>query len=91
MKNIIEKMYYGQLSGWERKRRWTENDEKSDKQLEHLYEAFSEEQKKLFEEFYNADGVVLSEKEAEGYELGFKTGFWLALELCDFSPDDNAK
>ena len=56
--------------------------------MERLYETFSGEQKKLFEEFYEVDGLVLGEKEADAYTVGFKTGFFLALELFDFFLDD---
>lgn len=85
-KEIIKNLYYGWIDESERKRERTERDEEEYKAYEALYATFTEEQKALFEEFYVCNCGVIAQLEEQAYAQGVKTGFWLALELYDFSP-----
>lgn len=86
MKDILKNLYNGFLNESERSRKRTETDEKMDGAYEAMYKTLTEEQKRLFEEFYFYSGGVLGEQEEEAYVRGFKTGAWLVFELFDFSP-----
>ncbi len=84
MKNIIESMFYGEINEAERK-----FNVKLSKEWERVFEVFekslTEEQRELFDKYYIEDGAHIGEIERERYEQGFKTGFWLAMQLADFS------
>ncbi len=84
MKNIIESMFYGEINEAERKL-----NVKLSQEWEKVFEAFekslTEEQRELFDKYYIEDGAHIGEIERERYEQGFKTGFWLAMQLTDFS------
>ncbi len=85
-KEILKNLYYGWINESERKREWTERNEEEDKAYEALYATFTEEQKELFDEFDLCNCGVVGQLQEQAYAQGIKTGFWLAFELCDFSP-----
>ena len=82
MKDIIESIFYGEVNEAERKLRV-----ELPKEWKSTFDAFektlTEEQKELFDKYYIEDGAHIGAIERERYEQGFKTGFWLAMQLVD--------
>lgn len=86
MNNIIKRLYNGQIHDSEQdasKLYQTEEFKEFGKRLEELQASFNEEQKQLFREYELAYGLFSCIVEDEVYTNGFKTGFWLAVELTD--------
>lgn len=84
MKNIIEAMFYGEINEAERKTKVERS-----KGLDNAFDAFEKtldkRQAELFDKYYMQEGLYMGEVERERYEQGFKTGFWLAMRMMDFS------
>ena len=85
MKKIIEHIYYGLINESERHVEKTEYDEIAIERREALLNSLTEQQKQLFEDFYESNCLHFGEMEKSAYERGFKTGIWLGLEVSDFS------
>lgn len=84
MKNIIESMFYGEINEAERKLNVKLSKEWA-KAFESFEKSLTEEQRELFDKYYVEDGAHIGEIERERYEQGFKRGFWLAMQLINFS------
>lgn len=85
MKDIITKLYYGDLQESEVQNKTNEKAEKAERQAaEALFATFNDEQKRLFDAFYEALMGTLSEDKAHTYKRGMQMGFWLGLELYNF-------
>ncbi len=77
-------MFYGEINEAERKTKVGRS-----KGLDDAFDAFektlTKEQAALFDKYYIEDGSYMGEIERGRYEQGFKTGFWLAMQLANFS------
>ena len=89
MKDILKKMYYGNLNESERPLKGlyqSEEFKKMNECYEKLMKSLTKEQKDLFEEYYESNlGVECMEKECL-YENAVKTGICIGLEMMDFEP-----
>ena len=86
MKSIIDLMYEGEINEAEREIEGTEYDQEEDERREALVRTLTKEQEKLFDKFCEASCMYYGVMEKRAYERGLKTGVWLGIELCDFSP-----
>ena len=85
MKDIITKFYYGDLQESEFQNKTNKKMEEAERQAaEMLFATFNEEQKRLFDVFYEALMGNLSDDKAHTYKRGMQMGFWLGLELYNF-------
>ncbi len=89
MGSILLDLYYGNLCEAERSVKDlqdTKEYKKMDKSYEKLMECLSEEQKKLFNEFYDNHTIYDCIERERIYVNGVKVGMCLGLELRDFDP-----
>ena len=89
-KDIIKCIFYGGLAESERGTKEfqdTEEFRKRNEAYDKMEATFSEEQRKLFEEYYFWDGGCFNLQIERAYANGLKTGVWLAAELADFQPE----
>ena len=84
MKNIIEAMFYGEINEAERKTK-VERSKELDVAFDAFEKTLDKKQIELFDKYYLEDGLYMGEIERERYEQGFKTGFWLAVQLSNFT------
>ena len=84
MKDIIEAMFYGEINESMRKTK-AEPSQESKSAYDEFAKALNDEQLELFDKYYLEEGLYLGTIEKERYEQGFKTGFWLAMQLKEFS------
>ncbi len=89
MRNVLKSLYYGELGEFNRpisQLQKSEEFKKMDFAYDKLMKSLSEEQKKLFEEYFHCEALyTLLEKERD-FLNGVKLGMCLALELVDFEP-----
>ena len=90
MKNVIQRLYYGQLreienTGKELPKR---NSVARDKAYKLLTESFSEEQKKLFSAWEDTYGEQLCDTAEAAYIRGFKTGALFGIEIYQSRDDE---
>ena len=88
-KNVLDELYYGNINESERflgkiseTKEYKQYQERADK----LIASLSEEQQKLFNEYFFASGGYESVLLKRTYANGVKLGMALALELVDFDP-----
>lgn len=89
MKDVLRHLYNGELNEAERKVTdlyETEEYKQSNESYERLAGTFSQEQSKLFEEYFEKNGLYTAKVMEEIYANGFKTGMLLAFEVADFEP-----
>ena len=89
MKNVLSDLYYGRLNEMERdtkKLQETNEYKQYDECYKKLTATFTEEQAKIFEEYFEWEAVYTGLVKERGYKNGVKLGIWLAFELMDFEP-----
>ena len=89
-KDILQLIFYGQLNESERSMEEFVNRRETKachEAYEKLFATFSEEQKKLFEEYYCCQGGYEGLHLERTYANGFKAGFWLAVQTLDFDDE----
>ena len=84
MKKIIEALFYGEINEADRKRR-TKHSGEEQEAYDRFEESLTKAQGELFDKYYIENAEYISETENEIFERGVKIGFWLAVELFDFS------
>ncbi|MBQ7226850.1 MAG: hypothetical protein IJX05_00445 [Clostridia bacterium] len=86
--NILNELYHGNINESARSIKDLQNTEeykRMDESYKKLQEALTNEQKTLFEEFYDHDGDFVGLENERSYANGVRTGMLLALSLLDFS------
>lgn len=83
-KSIIDAIACGEINEWDGKYERTKEDEEAEKAMDALENTFSEEQKRLFERYFETTMAIAAKQESYYYARGFKTGVWLGLEISDF-------
>ena len=89
MKNILSRLYYGEVNDSNQSVKdlqHTEEYKSYAAALEKLTATFSEEQEDLFETYFECDGNYTGIEKERIYANGVKTGMCLALSLLDFEP-----
>ena len=86
MKNILQRLYYGEL--YESENIIQEKSTQCPKQQERTLKAYdifmqtlSKEQKEMFEQWQNLDGLDWSDSVEAAYLRGFKIGMLIAIEV----------
>ena len=82
MKSIIEQIYYGNISEFDRRRVV-----KSDEELQAydaIYDRRNAEEKVLFDKFEETLSMNYGEELRATFERGFKMGARMALEIAEF-------
>lgn len=85
MKNTIKRLYNGQIRDNEKdasKLYQTQEFKELGERLDELQSSFSDEQIRLFREYELAYGAFCAIMDDEIYANGFRTGFWLAIDLA---------
>lgn len=93
-KDVLDELYYGNINESERllgKISETEEYKEYCQTADKLIATLSEEQQKLFDEFFLASGGYESVCMKRTYKNGVKLGMALALELLDFDPRFQSK
>lgn len=83
MKSIIEQIYYGNISEFDRRRVL-----KSDEELQAydaIYDRLNAEEKILFDKFEEILSMNYGEELRETFERGFKMGARMAIEVAEFN------
>lgn len=87
MNNILNSLYNGKITPWERKTQFTEEQRKLLQKLdqEHRYftEKLSAEDCDRFENFIDLHGKLLSDEEENAFSYGFSLGLLLTLDITE--------
>ncbi|MBQ8375269.1 MAG: hypothetical protein IJX98_06850 [Clostridia bacterium] len=87
MKRMIERLFV-QIHGEDDfGLRNSEEMKKRKEAIECLVATFTQEQDKLFDEYYLCDGACVGRQLEKVYALGFKTGVLIGMELAEFDPN----
>ena len=84
MKKVLSELYYGNINEAEKSvedLRKSKEYQKYSESLDKLIATFSEEQEKMFDEYFVAEGNYASLERERIYANGVKLGFALAVEL----------
>ena len=84
MKKVLSELYYGNINEAEKSvedLRKSKEYQKYSESLDKLIATFSEEQEKMFDEYFVAEGNYASLERERIYTNGVKLGFALAVEL----------
>ncbi len=90
MKKILSHLFYGNLNESERTHEDIQNTEEYKKYYEcidKLSATFSQEQHKLFNEYFFSEGAYEGLLQEKIYTNGVRLGMCLILELIDFKPE----
>lgn len=82
MKSIIEQIYYGNISEFDRKTVVQGDDEL--KAYEAIYNRLNAEEKALFDKFEEILSMNYGEELRATFERGFKMGARMAIEIAEF-------
>ena len=82
MRSIIEQIYYGNISEFDR-RRVVKNDDEL-QAYDAIYDRLNAEEKALFDKFEEILSMNYGEEPRETFERGFKIGARMALEIAEF-------
>ena len=86
-KHILHHLYLGNFNENERSIAQFKNTKEfldRDNAYKALEKTFTDQQLKLFDEYFLADGGCMGLVLERAYANGFQTGFWLAFELFNF-------
>ena len=84
MKKVLSELYYGNINEAEKSvedLRKSKEYQKYSESLDKLIATFSEEQEKMFDEYFVSEGNYASLERERIYTNGVKLGFALAVEL----------
>lgn len=92
MKNVLSHLFYGNLNESERRHEHVKDTEEYKKYYEYidkLSATFSQEQLKLFNEYFVLESAYEGLIQETIYTNGVRLGMCLILELIDFKPESH--
>ena len=82
MRNILSELYYSAIEGRDDYPKISEETKKQEFEAHDALEAtFTEEQEKLFADFYLRQSATLNEEQEQLYAFAFKEGFFFAMQI----------